>query len=387
MKAILIFFLVFSLYLTTAAQQPNKIDDALLLDYYQSQRFMEAVDYLKKNFPEPITDPKVLSSLAYSSQMVSKLPEAESYYRRVFEMDTTNQSALLSIASINLRRGNHSKAEVYYKRALLKDTTNFVVYKQLAFLSAYKYDTVSAVGYLKKANTINPYDSETAGELSDFYTAKKQFELAFKVLNKVAENDPDDVFILMSMMKLTYSEKKWIQTVAVCNKLLQIRTANGGDGPHGEVLNKLGIAYYNLKNYACGAESFADIGGMEQDEYTFYYAAMCYKGLKDNIQAIGFMNKAIFQGISPNIARYYGEIADSNEQLSKYKKAVKAYIKGLQFSEDPTMYYLLANLYDTQLKDKHNAAKYYKKYLSFKLDAKQLTYITYAKSRLDALKN
>ncbi|MDP9048802.1 MAG: hypothetical protein M3N14_11750, partial [Bacteroidota bacterium] len=159
------------------------------------------------------------------------------------------------------------------------------------------------------------------------------------------------------------------------------------DGPIGEILNKLGIAYYNLKNYTCGAETFADMSGIEQNEYTFYYAALCYKGLKDNIQSINFMNKAIFQGISPNIARYYGEIADSDEHLLRYKKAVKAYIKGLQFSEDPTMYYLLANLYDMQLKDKLNAVKYYKRYLSFKLDDKQQTYIAYAKSRIEALKN
>jgi tetratricopeptide (TPR) repeat protein len=386
MKYILSLVLLITFYFNATAQQAQKVDDALLLDYYQTQRFMEAADYLKKNFPEPITDTKVLSSLAYSSQMSSKLVEAEGYYQRVYDLDTTNKSALLSMANINLKRGNHPKAEVYYKRILLTDTTNFVVYKQLAYLSVDKFDTVSAVGYLKKANTINPYDTETAGELSDFYTQKKEFDDAFKVLNKAAENDPDDITLLLSMARLTYTEKKWLQTVTVCNKLLQISTTSG-EAPNGEVLNKLGIAYFNLKNYACGAETFASMPGMQQNEYTYYYAALCYKGLKDDAQAISFLNKAIVQGISQNIATYYGEIADSDERLLKHKKAILAYTKGLQFSEDATIYYLLANVYDIDLKDKSNAVKYYTKFLALNKDVKKQSYIDYAKSRVEALKN
>jgi tetratricopeptide (TPR) repeat protein len=187
-------------------------------------------------------------------------------------------------------------------------------------------------------------------------------------------------------MRLTYGEKNWQQCVIYCNKLIQIAT-NNGDHPIGEALNKLGIAYYNLKNYSCAVETFASIDGIGQTEYTYYYAALAYKGLKDNLQAVNFMNKAISQGISPNIATYYGEIAESNEQLEKHTKAVQAYVKGLQFNEDPTIYYLLANLYDTKLKDKKNAIKYYKKFLALNKDTKKEAYIMYAQSRVDALKN
>jgi tetratricopeptide (TPR) repeat protein len=318
--------------------------------------------------------------------MSSKLAEAESYYQRVYALDTTNQSALLSMANINLKRGNHSKAEVYYKRVLLTDTTNFVIYKQLAYLSVTKHDTVAAIGYLKRANIINPYDAETAGELSGFYVLKKQFDDALKVLNKAAENDPDDVILLYSMARLCYSEKKWLQTITVCNKLMQMSIADGV-APGAEILNKLGIAYYNLKNYACGAETLASLPGIQQDEYSYYYAALCYKGLKDDAQAISFLNKAIAQGISPNISNYYGEIADSDERLLKHKKAILAYTKGLQFSKDATIYYLLANVYDIDLKDKANAVKYYTKFLALNKDVKKQSYIDYAKSRVEALKN
>jgi hypothetical protein len=66
MKYILGFLLLTAFSFKGLTQQIIKVDDALLLDYYQTQRFMEAAEYLKKNFQEPITDAKVLSSLAYT---------------------------------------------------------------------------------------------------------------------------------------------------------------------------------------------------------------------------------------------------------------------------------------------------------------------------------
>jgi len=94
MKYTLLLIILFVLNLSALAQQSNKADDALLLEYYQNQRFSEAADYLKKIYPEPVIDLKVLSSIAYASQMAGRLPEAENYYQRIYEADTTNTAIL-----------------------------------------------------------------------------------------------------------------------------------------------------------------------------------------------------------------------------------------------------------------------------------------------------
>jgi tetratricopeptide (TPR) repeat protein len=104
--------------------------------------------------------------------------------------------------------------------------------------------------------------------------------------------------------------------------------------------------------------------------------------MKDHKQAVVFLQKAIKEGISQSIASYYGEIADSNEKLAQYKKAVLAYQKGLQFDDSPMIYYSLASLYETNLKDNKSALKYYKKYLASKPPREQQAYIAYAKSRV-----
>ena len=51
MKSIFTSLLLLVTVVTAFAQQTGKVDDGLLMEYYQGQRYLEAADYLKKNFP------------------------------------------------------------------------------------------------------------------------------------------------------------------------------------------------------------------------------------------------------------------------------------------------------------------------------------------------
>ena len=98
------------------------------------------------------------------------------------------------------------------------------------------------------------------------------------------------------------------------------------------------------------------------------------------------MQKAIVDGVSAYVGDYYNEIGDSQDRLHQVKKASASFQKSLQFKETSLVYYSLANLFDTELKDKASAIKYYKKFLASKPDAKEdQKYIEYATSRIPAL--
>ncbi|GGG99685.1 tetratricopeptide repeat protein [Mucilaginibacter phyllosphaerae] len=380
MKSIVILITISMLSASVYAQQTAKIDDALLLDYYQNQRFADAADYLKRNYPEPVNSTKALGQLAYTSNMAGRLADAEAYYQRIYSIDSTNTPVLYSLGSLNLRRGNNSKAELYYKRILERDTTNFMVYKQMATISNDKANFDDEIYYLQKANHINPAEPDVAADLSDIYVSLKLNDQAEKVLNLAIIADRQNIVLLNSLMKLQYAQKKWPETISNCLKLLDF-------GDHsGLVLTKLGIAYYNTKNYDCSLSAFIDIDAMAQNETSYYYTALAYKALKDQNMAIFYLQKTIKEAISPNTASYYGEIADSNEKLKRYQKAATAYQKSLQFDQTPVIYYALATLYDTSLNNRRSAVLYYKKYLAVKPPAdKQKNYINYAKSRLTVL--
>lgn len=379
MRNILIISFLICLVKTAVAQQTGAANDALLLDYYQNQRFAEAADLLKKTYPEPVTDIKVLSKLAYTSQMAGKLPDAEGYYQRMYNIDSTNNAVLYSLGSINLRRGNNVKAEMYYKILSEKDTSNFLVFKQLGKIAMDKGDYIAMVTYLQKANRINPAEADVASDLSDMYVSLKKIELADKVLNAAIAQDPDNIVLLQSLLKLTSAENKYAEAKTTCLKLIALGAQSG------YVLTKLESAYYNLKEYACSVETFAGIPEVNQSETSYYIAALAYKALKDQLLAIENLGKAIEAGISPNISDYYAEMADSYDIKKKYKAAISAYQKALQFEEKPIIYYLLATVYDGSLKNKKLAVKYYKKFTGCKVPAKQQKYVVYAQARATEL--
>jgi tetratricopeptide (TPR) repeat protein len=365
-------------FLTTLAQQ--KVNDALLLDMYQNQKFAEAAIYLKSTYPEPVTDMKVLSRIAYTYQMAGKLPDAEAYYIRMLTQDSTSVPVLFNLANINVKRENNVKAIAYYQKIIGIESANFMAYKQLGKLYFETNDKASQLKYLQKANKLNPVDDEVAAILSSNLIDLKQYKPAQKILTKALAADTDNLMLLRSLMKLMFTQDKFAETVKLGEQIINL-----GDISYG-VIGKVGEAYFKLKNYQCCIETFALLPGIFQNESSYYFTAESYKALKNYPLSIAFFEQTLLQSISPNVALYYSEMADTFDEMNKPKNAALTYQKSLFFKEKDIVFYTLANLYDTKLKDKKNALKYYKKYLDSKPPEKQKAYIVYVQSRIMELK-
>lgn len=376
MKCILL-FLTFLVCSFCAIGQSIKPDDALLLDYYQNQRFAEAANYLKSVYTEPINDTKVLSRLAYTSLMAIKLTDAEGYYQRIYNADSTNTSVLYNMAAINQRRGNAIKAEIYYKKIIQLDSTDFQVYKQLATINHNKGNIMGEIANLQKANTLNPIEFDVASDLSDLYVNLKQLPQAEKVLTVAIAADQENVILLQSLLKLSYAQKKWPVVIKVGEMLLQLADESQR--------LKLGIAYYNNKNYLCGLETLLPIREELQNETSAYFTAACYKQLKDQKTAILFFKKAVKLSLSPTTATYYNEMADSHQQLAQLTTAESLFKKALLYDQQSMTYYSLAVLYDTKMNSPKNALLYYKKYSASKPEETEKDQIEYSKMRITAL--
>jgi len=154
-----------------------------------------------------------------------------------------------------------------------------------------------------------------------------------------------------------------------------------------DVINMLGASYFMVKRYKECISAFEILEtNKTTSETSFYYTAMSYKALHDQEKAIEYLKKAIKSAISSNVDSYYAEMGDSYDKLNRLNKAVNAYQKSLLYDSKPMItYYVLANLYDSELKNKANAVKYYRKYIKASPPQKQNTYLAYAKSRLKDL--
>lgn len=357
------------------AQQ--KVNDALLLDMYQSQRYAEAGAYLKNAYPEPVTDMKVLSRLAYTYQMAGKLPDAEAYYLRIYQLDSANVLVLFNLANVSLTRGNNPKAVGYFKKIIAIDSTNFMVYKQLGRLTT---DQGEAIGYLQKANKLNPEDDVVAAALASFMIDLKQYKQAQKILTRALQADSSNLILLKPMLALTFDQKKYAETIRSGTAIMGI-----GDLSY-PVVSKVAQSYYMLKNYQCCIETFAVLPELYRTEGSYYFVAESYKALKNYPAALTAFDMTLKQAISQNTSLYYSEIADTYDELHQVKNTIANYQKSLFFKDDGLVYYALANLYDSKLKDKKNALKYYKKYIDSKPPEKQKDYIAYTQSRIIELK-
>ncbi|WP_223609460.1 CDC27 family protein [Chryseobacterium sp. OSA05B] len=354
------------------------IDKEKLLEYYESQRYAEAAQYLQDIYPEDTKDIKALTQMAYCHMMSGKLPEAEKNYLKVNAAEPNNIPVLFSLANINSRRGNGKKAKTYLLQIVQLDSLNFNAYRQLAGFG----DTAEEkLNYLKKANTLNTTDPDVAFDLSTAYRELKQYQRAYDVLRIAIEADNGNFTLQSAQLPLANQLGKYKEVIETGEKLIK-------EDSDANVINEMGQAYFYLKEYQkCAAlfKTLEDLG--IQNEGTLYYMALSYRELKDYDNAILYAKKTIDEGISKHTALYYTALAGIYENKNQFSEALEAYKRGLTFHHtNHTIYYRLGVLYDFNLKQTKNAVTYYNLYLKNKPDPeKEQEQITYAKARIIAL--
>ncbi len=378
-RALLIFFAVI-FFQITYGQTKAVLDNEKLLEYYQTQKYIDAAQYLQSIYAEDTQDEKEISQLAYANMMAGKLPEAEKNYLKLYEKQPQNLSTLFSLARINIRRGNDEKAKAYYLDILKIDSTNFTVYKQLASLDKGEMSKAK-IDYLQKANAINPIDPDVVFDLCELYFKLNLFDKASNILQPALTADSTNLQLLKMKMPISMASKKYDDAIQTGEKLLSY-----GDSST-FVLNNLGKSYFFILDYKNALKNFLTIESKSMDSETLFYSiALSYRGLKDYKNAIPYLEKAIQEGISTKIASYYGLLGDSFEGVSKNTEANVAYKKGLQFENNGSLLYNIALVYETKLSDKKSAIDYYEQYLKTIDPKEQPKLIGFIKNKITELK-
>ncbi|WP_316803992.1 tetratricopeptide repeat protein [Pedobacter nototheniae] len=367
------------LVLSALGQTSTNVDKEKLYDFYQTQRYAEAAQYLKAIYGEEVTDFKAITQLGYCFIMAGNYVEAEKYYSKAYQQQPQNLPILFSMASINSRRGNNDKAKTYYKEIVKIDSNNFNVYKQLANLYPVATDSLRLL-YLQKANKLNPVEGDVAYDLADSYQKLKNNLMAYNTLNTAIAADSGNLILQRAKLPVANALKKYDEVIKTGEKLLK-------DGADGNVLKDVAMAYYYTKKYEKTISMLKLLETFSmQNEATLYYTTLSYRKLKDYKNAGTYAKKTIEEGISTNTSNYYdllGLIYDENNQLNL---ATAAYKKGLQYKVNPSIYYHLGLLYDLKYKNKKNALSYYNLYLKNKPDVERdAEEIKYTRGRIDQL--
>lgn len=378
MKKLLLFIALLLAVYQLNAQSSGLVDKDKLFDFYQTQRYAAAGEYLKEVYGSQIDDPKILTQIGYCFLMASNYPEAEKFYVKAYHLQAGNLPILFSLASINTRRGNNEKARNYYGEIIKIDSNNFSVHKLLANLYGHK-DSMRLV-YLLKANQLNASDGEVAGDLAEIHALHQNYDKAYSVLNIALEADSENLVLQRSKLPVANQLKKYNEVISAGERLLKDLMDAG-------VVKDLAKAYYYTQNYQKAITLFKELEkiGM-QNEATLYFTSLSYRALKNYAQATLYTKKTIEEAISPNTSSYYGLLGMVYQENNQTSQAVAAYKKGLQFKANPTLYYRLGILYDTKMGKSKIALGYYHQYLNHRpnlMDEKEE--IEYTKARIAQL--
>lgn len=380
MKHLSALFLLLLLVSPVCAQTLKVSEQEQLLEHYQSQRYAEAAKLLQQIFGEDPQDLKALSMLAYANNMAGSLTQAEKYYFKLSQVDPKNVAVMFSLAGINARRGNEEKAKEYYKQVLDADSNNF---RALKLIAAAVRKPEERLKYLSRANLINPVDADVAYDLAIELNKEKQLSQAYKVLDHAFQADTSNYLLLKAKLPICISLKKLAEAQQTGDKLLK-----SGDSSS-YVLNSMAKLALENKDYKKGIGFFKILEQRdEQSESSLYYTAVCYQKLNDFANAKAYTKATIDFSISPNVSSYYAMLGYLQESTGSFKSAQSAYLKGLQFENNGSIYYNLGLLNDGKLNNKPAALRYYKQYLQSKPDGKQQhETIDYVKSRIKLLAN
>ncbi|WP_029277459.1 tetratricopeptide repeat protein [Pedobacter borealis] len=359
MKKLLILLALVGLSLAGYAQNTSAVDKEKLFDFYQTQRYADAAQYLKGIYGEDANDFKTLSQIGYCFLMAGNNVEAEKFYGKAYTLQPLNLPILFSLGSINTKRGNTEKAKLYYSEIVKIDSNNFNVYKLLANLYNSPKDSLKLI-YLLKANQINPLESDVAVDLAEEHAAYQQYEKAYRVLDIAIKGDSDNLVLQRAKLPVANQLKKFAEVITAGEKLLK-------DGSDAGVIKDVAKAYYYTKKYQKAIDFFKQLeAAAMENEATLYYTSLSYRALKNYPQAAIYTRKTIDEAISPNTSSYYSLLGLVYEESNQLALASAAYKKGLQFKTTATLYYRLAVFYDTRLKQEKNALKYYNLYLKSK---------------------
>ncbi len=312
---------------------------------------------------------------------LGQVQPAKKILTALLNKDSSDVYVLSKLAYVYRYEYRYRQALLLYDKLISLDSTNSIYYKQRALLYEKINRIDKTIENYKQAIVFNPFDILAYSELTKIYLRKKQYAQAEEVINEGLKADNNNVELLLSLSKILYQQKNYPATIKTLSKITEIIPDTS------LIMRKLlAFSYFNIGEYDTAAGLLEYIFAQDSgNESIAYCLGVSYRELGDEEKSIWYFQKAIENGISKNISKYYTHLAVEYEKNKQYAHAIKAYKAAYQTSKDKTLLYHLARNYDTYYKNKKTALMYYEIYLA-QNDTENVDYQNYSKHRIRELK-
>ncbi|MBN1637743.1 MAG: hypothetical protein JW866_02160 [Ignavibacteriales bacterium] len=356
--------------------QNNRKDYILYYDcgnaYKSIFKFDSAIVYLENACNLNFDNIEILQSLAYSYAVTGMYEDAINIYNKILLLDENNIIAINKLASLYIELNNYKLANDLYIKLIEKDPENFFYYKQSGFCYLKMDCADDAIRMYAIAYERNKKDIEIILRFGKLIFSKKNLDAGYQLLRTGYELYPKNVPINSLLADICFEKKDYLETIVHLD-----RSISGGDSS-ASAYQKLGVTYYMLAN-----SSFVNniteeekklnnaLSAFEKsfqkdsnNALTVLYLGTTYKGLKNYVKAIYYLNKALKLMISDYIGDTYIHLGSAYELSENFKEAIDAYSNSLKYNPNSiNVYFYIAGIYDKNYQNRKTAIEFYEQFL------------------------
>lgn len=310
---------------------------------------------------------------------IGQFGAAEKLFLKALTLDSIRQTARINLAKAQLRQRKYQDAFDNFRKLSWQDSSNSYYLSQSAYCAERLKNKELAIDLYLKAYQVDSLNLEILSDLAKILYRANELDSSLVYTDKGIAIVPDEPEFHKLKGDIYY--KKKIYTAAV---LSYLKVLAEGDSTI-DVLKKLGFCYYNGEKYKEACEVLSEAYNLNNsDPLISFYLGICFKQLEDYENAVFSLNIALKVIIPDYMDLLFAQLGDSYHNLKKYKDAIWAYKKAMEYApRNPLYNYYLANVYYDYYADKNIAAKYYKKILE--IDDLNPDILEHTKARLNEI--
>lgn len=153
-------------HIQKAKDEPNNFDAQMTAarDYYQIQRFPEAIEYLTKAVALKPRDFDALAALGNANYDLKNFPEAEKWYRQALQVNPNSVEVHTDLGSTFMERNppDPDKAIAEYETSLRLNASHEPTLENLSRALIQKGDRAAAQSALDRLAQVNPSNAQLA---------------------------------------------------------------------------------------------------------------------------------------------------------------------------------------------------------------------------------
>lgn len=243
-----------------------------------------------------------------------------------------NADAHFNLALEYLNQQNYDAAAASFEKAFKlnsKDRQAKELYAMAKGISAFfKKDYASAVRYFQETLKQNPKNYNAAMLLGNVYLEKGETKKAEEAFKSFAAAFPDNTdaqkVAHLNLAKIMIAEKRYPEAVDALQRVLSVDSGNM------DAWRDLGVAYYQMKDYAKAAEAWGKAARGASDPQVLKFLGYSYYRLGRFQDAIEQYKKSL-KG-NPSDAETYYNLAVAYFDNALYLEAAEAFEKAFQLN-------------------------------------------------------